>query len=131
MLIDEVNRLDGVGAIVECGKTGDSQTDKVAYTTVLRFLQELEMLSPAKSQSPKSHIVVRIERTVKAKTNNFFFTRHFKNLSLVRAGEVVAYDAQEPIAYPYEFVMAMPTQGKLQEGDEAFGIGIIEQTFSI
>jgi succinylglutamate desuccinylase len=130
MLIDEVNRLDGVGAIVECGKTGDSQTDKVAYTTVLHFLQELEMLSPAKSQSLKSHIVVRIDQTVRARTENFFFTRNFKNLAPVDAGEVVAYDDGKPITHPHAFVIAMPTQGKLQAGDEAFGVGIIEETFS-
>lgn len=130
MLIDEVNRLDGVGVIAECGRTGDSQTDKVAHTTVLQFLQELEMLSPVKLQSPKSHTVVRIDQIIRARTESFFFTRHFKNLDLVRAGEVVAYDDGRPIAYPNAFVIAMPTQSKLQAGDEAFGIGIIEQTFS-
>lgn len=130
MLIDEVNRLNAVGAIAECGKTGDAQTDKVAYTTVLHFLQELKMLSPVKLQSPKSHTVVRIDQTVRARTENFCFTRNFKNLELVKAGEVVAYDDGKPITHPDAFVMAMPTQGKLQAGDEAFGVGIIEQTFS-
>lgn len=126
MLIDEVNRLDSVGVIVECGKTGDSQTDKIAYTTVLHFLQELEMLLPVKLQSPKSHTVVRIDQTVRARTESFFFTRNFKNLDPVKAGEVVAYDDGKPIAYPHAFVIAMPTQSKLQAGDEAFGVGIIE-----
>ena len=130
MLIDEVNRLGGIGLIVECGKTGDSQTDQIAYHTAVRFLQGLKMLSAFQLPPPESHTIVRIEDTIKAKTEKFIFTRHFENLNPVEASEVVAYDNGQPVAYPHEFLMAMPSQGKLLAGDEAFGVGIIERIYS-
>ncbi len=44
----------------------------------------------------------------------------------MEAGEVVAYDDGQPVAYPHAFVMAMPTRVKLRAGDEAFGVGVID-----
>ncbi len=127
MLIDEVNRLGGVGVVAECGKTGDSQTYVVGYNVVLRFLQKLEIISPFTSQFPTNRTIVQINQIVTAKTSNFFFTRHFENFDLVEANEVVAYDNEQPINFLKEFVMVMPTRSKLKPGEEAFGMGIINK----
>ena len=126
MLIDEVNRLGGVGVIAECGRTGARETDEIAYSTTIHLLQELKMLAPVKLQPTASHRIVRIEQIIRANSDRFSFTRHFENFDPVKAFEVVAYDDGEPVTYHLPFAIAMPTQGKLQVGDEAFGVGIIE-----
>jgi hypothetical protein len=126
MLINEVDRLGGIGIIAECGRTGEAQTDETAYCAVLRLLQALEMLPAIEFPAPRSRLLVRIEKIITAKTEDFHFTRHFENLDLVKANEVVAYDGRCPISYAEPFHMTMPTRGRLQIGEEAFGIDIVE-----
>lgn len=127
MLIDEVNRLGGVGIVVECGKTNIRQTDKIASKTILAFLQGLKMFSTIDLDSTfKSYTTIKIKQIVKAKSNNFIFIRNFNNLDLVNANEIIAYDNKEPIYYSYPFLIVMPTKTKISAGDEAFGIGIEE-----
>jgi predicted deacylase len=129
MLIDEVDRLGGIGIIAECGKTGELETDKVAYCAVLHLLQALGMLPAIEPLLPKPRLFVRIEQVIKVKTEHFYFTRSFKNLDSIKANEVVAYDGTKSISFSQPFLMAMPTQGKLRVGEEAFGIGIIDSIF--
>jgi uncharacterized protein len=131
MLIDEVDRLGGVGIIAECGKTGESETDKVAYCAVLHLLQALGMLPIIEPQVPKARSFIRIKQVVKAETEDFYFARHFKNLDPIQANEVIAYDGTKPISFSQPFLIAMPTQGKLQVGEEAFGIGILDSVSSV
>jgi predicted deacylase len=129
MLIDEVNRFGGVGIIAECGKTKDSQTNKVAYETTFRLLKSLGMISFSDSfHIHEKHIVLRINEIVTAKTSSFKFTRIFKNLELIEADEIIAHDGKKPLKFPYSFNIMMPTLGIIQPGDEVFGIGIIERS---
>ncbi|OLP20071.1 hypothetical protein BST81_02200 [Leptolyngbya sp. 'hensonii'] len=130
MLINEVDRLGGVGIIAECGKTGELETDKVAYCASLHLLQALGMLPTIEPLVPKTRSFVRIEQIIKANTEHFYFTRHFKNLDLIKANEVVAYDGPQSISLSQPFLIAMPTQGKLQAGEEAFGVGMVDSIFS-
>ncbi|NEO71342.1 succinylglutamate desuccinylase/aspartoacylase family protein [Moorena sp. SIO3H5] len=129
MLVDDVYRLGGIGIIAECGKTDECQTDKVAYSAVIRLLEALGMLKPSTSAQIHTSInltIIHINQIIKAKTNCFSFTRHFENFELVNAYEVVACDGYDPLSYPYNFIISMPTQGSLKERNEAFGIGLIK-----
>lgn len=127
MLIDEINRLGGVGIAAECGRTGERQIDEVAYKAFIRLLQKLGMIPPTEQRPPKSRSIIRIKQIVTAKTEHFIFTRDFENLDLVESGEVVAYDNGQPVVFSDPFLITTPTKVKLQPGDEAFGVGIIEK----
>ena len=127
MLIDEVNRWGGVGIIAECGKTDEKSTNYVAYQTIISLLEKLQFLSLSEFKTTsKRRKIIKIKEIVKAKSDNFFFVRNFKNLDPVNTYEIIAYDDQEPISYNYPFLIVMPTVGSLQVGEEAFGIGIEE-----
>ena len=125
MLIDEVNRLGGIGVIVECGKTDDLKTDEIAYKSVKNLLQKFKIFPISNYQfSVENHIIIKIEQIIKAQSNDFTFTRHFSNLYETKADEIIAYDNKKSIHYKYPFLIVMPTVGSLKLGDEAFGIGI-------
>lgn len=128
MLIDEVNRVGGIGVIAECGETDDEITNYVAYQTAINLLENLNLFSTSEFQlNTKNHTILKIKHIVKAKSDNFFFVRDFKNLEQVNKNEVIAYDEQESISYNRQFLIVMPTIGSLKIGDEALGIGIEEK----
>jgi uncharacterized protein len=130
MLIDEVDRQGGVGIIAECGKTGKSQTEKIALETTFRLLESLNMLDKNilnKSDITKTKTVVCITEIIKSKSDSFSFTRSFDNFDLIDPDEIVAYDNNVPIFYPNKFLMSMPTMGHIKLGDEAFGIGVVDK----
>jgi len=129
MLIDEIDRSGGVGIIAECGKTGEQKTSEVAYCAALHLLQALDMLCIIEAPMPRLRSVIQIEQVIKTKTEHFYFTRHFENLDPIKVDEVVASDGSQSIFFTQPFLMAMPTQGKLEVGEEAFGVGIIDSVF--
>lgn len=129
MLIDEVNRLGGIGVIIECGMTGDSQTDKNALDASFRFLANFNMVEFSEIKKTEKSKIISINKIIKAKSNNFSFTRKFQNLDLIKKDEIVAIDHNELIKFPYSFKMIMPSRVKLKIGDEAFGIGMINKDF--
>jgi uncharacterized protein len=128
MLIDEINRLGGVGIIAECGKTSTLQANQVAYQVTIRTLKSLKMIaSSASTISKKEPIVLRIKEIIRAKTSKFHFTRKFKNLEVIKPGEAIAFDGSEAVIYPHPFIITMPNYGKIESGDEAFGVGTFEK----
>jgi uncharacterized protein len=128
MLIDEVNRLGGVGVIAECGKTNTLQSNQVAYQVTMRILKSLMMISFSDLViSQKERIVLRIKEIVKAKTSSFSFARNFRNLEEIKSGEAIAFDGSKAVTYPSPFIITMPNYGNIEAGDEVFGVGIIEE----
>jgi len=132
MLIDEVNRAGGIGIIAECGKTGDNNTNYIAYKTTVNLLEELQLFSTSDLNSdPEDGTIIKIDRIVHAKSDNFFFVRNFHNLYKVEINEIIAYDNQQPIFFNYPFFLVMPTFKNLKAKDEAFGIGIEKEASKI
>ncbi|MDJ0580115.1 succinylglutamate desuccinylase/aspartoacylase family protein [Crocosphaera sp.] len=126
MLIDEVDRSGGIGIIVECGQHDADNTNRVAYDVIVSVLDKLKMLKLTKSslQNSTSNTVVKIKKIIKSQTHNFYFIRHFENFVSIAENEIVAYDGDTAIRFPYGYLMVMPTHGRLKQGEEAFGIGI-------
>ncbi|MDJ0634943.1 MAG: succinylglutamate desuccinylase/aspartoacylase family protein [Xenococcaceae cyanobacterium MO_188.B29] len=127
LLVDEVDRLGGVGVIAECGKTGDYQTNEISFSTITHLLQELEMIKPVKLRTLQNPTLIEINQIVKAKTDYFIFKRDFESFETIEAGEIVAYDDKNPVVYPFRFTLVMPTRGKIRAGDDAFVVGIFDR----
>ncbi|MEL6438419.1 MAG: succinylglutamate desuccinylase/aspartoacylase family protein [Cyanobacteria bacterium J06621_8] len=125
MLIDEVDRLGGVGVILECGIHHDVKTNKNALDASLRLLQRLEMIEQSQVEAPEDIKVISIDKIVKVEKRNFNFTRKFENLDLIMANEVIATYENKSISFPYSFTMVMPSHAELNIGDEAFAVGTL------
>lgn len=145
MLIDEVNRLGGTGIIAECGQNNQQKTNHVALWVAVNFLKGLKLISDEVcKQVFDNHLisylnselgtnkrkVIEIRKIIKAKTPFFYFTKQYNNLEHVKAQEVIAYDGAYIVKNNQDFLIAMPTIGALQVGDEAFGIGVEDTTIS-
>ncbi|MGK7955999.1 MAG: succinylglutamate desuccinylase/aspartoacylase family protein [Crocosphaera sp.] len=125
MLIDAVDRLGGIGVIVECGQNNAVMTNQVAYNVVENVINNIMMKQSMIDLSSQSEMIIKIEKIIKAQSNQFSFVRHFENFTPIMADEIVAYDNGTPIKVSDSFVMVMPTYGNLQSGDEAFAVGLI------
>jgi predicted deacylase len=125
MLIDEVDRLGGIGVIVECGQNDEVNTDQVAYNVVKNVMSNVITQKPMIDLPSPSKIIIKIEEIIKTNTNQFSFVRRFQNFESIMADEIIAYEDGIPIKFSDSFVMVMPTYGMLRPKDEAFAIGIV------
>lgn len=129
MLIDEINRFGGVGIIAECGKMDEKSTNHIAYQTIISLLEKIKFISvPEFKSTTKEYKIIRVKQIVKACSDNFSFVRNYKNLDMAKIDEVIAYDNNNPILYNYPFLIMMPNMQNIENGEEAFGIGIEEES---
>jgi succinylglutamate desuccinylase len=125
MLIDEVDRLGGIGVIVECGQNNSTQANQVAYNVVKNVMSNIVMDKPITYLPLSPKMIIKIEKIIKAKTNQFSFVRNFHNFSHILSNETIGYDNKIPIRFSNSFIMVMPNHGKLKSGDEVFARGVM------
>ena len=120
--------------LVECGQHWERAAEHVAWQTTWRFLRHLDVVDretasrEIAAESPAPQRLVRVTEAVIARTPEFRFTRAFSGMEVVpNAGDVIAYDGEEPVRAPYDnCVLVMPVPNNIKTGLTAVRLGRIE-----
>ncbi|MFQ5773985.1 MAG: M14 family metallopeptidase [Kiloniellaceae bacterium] len=116
--------------LVECGQHWAKPSAAVAIETTLRFLVCAGVIDPAFAaphlagrETPEQRFI-EVTGPVTIKTDDFRFTEPFRGLEVIeRAGTVIGYDGEQPIATPYDdCVLVMPSR-RLRRGESAVRFG--------
>lgn len=117
--------------LVECGQHWEKAAERVAWDTTWRFLRVLDVVdgqSVARALpagEAKAQQLVRVTEAVVARTPRFRFSRAFTGMEIVpKAGDVIAYDGDEPVRAPYDnCVLVMPVPNNVKTGLTAVRLG--------
>jgi hypothetical protein len=122
--------------LVECGQHWERAAERVAWQTTWRFLRALDVVDPALAgraidpQPLPPQKLVRVTQAVVASSPAFRFARNYAGMEVVpRAGDVIAWDGDEPVRAPYDnCVLVMPVPNNVKTGLTAVRLGRIEVT---
>ncbi len=117
--------------LVECGQHWEAAAEHVAWQTTWRFLRQTncvdraladEQIDKASLPTPK---VVRVTDALIANSADYKFRDGTKGLDIIaRRGDVIAYDAGQPVVAPYDnCVLIMPTLIHVKPGLTVVRIG--------
>ena len=106
----------------------------MAWQTTWRFLRHLDVVDreaadrEIAAEAPAPQRLVRVTEAVIARTPEFRFARAFSGMEVVpNAGDVIAYDGDEPVRAPYDnCVLVMPVPNNIKTGLTAVRLGRIE-----
>ena len=120
--------------LVECGQHWERAAEHVAWQTTWRFLRHLDVVDrevadrEIAAEAPAPQRLVRVTEAVIARTPGFRFARAFSGMEVVdKAGDVIAYDGEEPVRAPYDnCVLVMPVPNNIKTGLTAVRLGRIE-----
>ena len=120
--------------LVECGQHWERAAEHVAWQTTWRFLRHLDVVDREAADreiaagAPAPQRLVRVTEAVVARTPGFRFARAFSGMEVVpNAGDVIAYDGEEPVRAPYDnCVLVMPVPNNIKTGLTAVRLGRIE-----
>jgi predicted deacylase len=120
--------------LVECGQHWELAAEHVAWQTTWRFLRHLDVVDreaadrEIAAEEPAPQRLVRVTEAVIARTPGFRFARAFSGMEVVpNAGDVIAYDGEEPVRAPYDnCVLVMPVPNNIKTGLTAVRLGRIE-----
>lgn len=120
--------------LVECGQHWERAAEHVAWQTTWRFLRHLDVVDrqaadrEIAADAPVPQRLVRVTEAVVARTPGFRFARAFSGMEVVpTAGDVIAYDGEEPVRAPYDnCVLVMPVPNNIKTGLTAVRLGRIE-----
>lgn len=117
--------------LVECGQHWERAAEHVAWETTWRFLRQVDVVAPETvaaalpAPSAAAPRLVRVTQAVVARTPRFRFARAFTGMEVVaKAGDVIAYDGDEPVRAPYDnCVLVMPVPNNVKTGLTAVRLG--------
>jgi predicted deacylase len=120
--------------LVECGQHWERGAERVAWETTWRFLEHLGMVDRAQAESalgpasPGPQRLIRVTEAVIANSPAFRFAKSYSGLDIVpRAGDVIAWDGDEPVRAPYDnCVLVMPVPNNVKIGLTAVRLGRLE-----
>jgi predicted deacylase len=118
--------------LVECGQHWLKPSAAVAIEASLRFLQAFELVDPAwlarhlPAAPPPAQRLIEVTEAVTVATDRFRFRESYCGLEIIpKAGTIIAWDGELPIATPYDdCVLIMPSQ-RLARGQTAVRLGRI------
>ena len=115
--------------LVECGPHGGPHAVEVAVATAMRFLSRLGVIQAGRLHLPdagrgRPARLIEVTEAVTATSERFRFATAFCGLErIAKAGTVIAYDGDRPIATPYDdCVLVMPTD-RCQPGQTVVRFG--------
>jgi len=119
--------------LVECGQHWERAAERVAWETTWRFLRRVDVVdaeivnASLPAAAPANQRLVRVTEAVVARTPRFRFARAFTGMETVpKAGDVIAYDDDEPVRAPYDnCVLVMPVPNNVKTGLTAVRLGKI------
>lgn len=117
--------------LVECGQHWERAAEQVAWETTWRFLRRVDIVDPTEidaalpAAAPAAQRLVRVTEAVVARTPRFRFARAFTGMEIIpKAGDVIAYDDDEPVLAPYDnCVLVMPVPNNVKTGLTAVRLG--------
>ncbi len=117
--------------LIECGQHWAQSSATVAIDAMLRFLLHFGAIDPAFAAPhlaplPAAQRVVEVTRAVTIQGDAFRFAAPYVGMELIeRAGTVIGYDGEAPVATPYDdCVLVMPSM-RLRKGETAVRLGRI------
>ncbi|MGI9510704.1 MAG: succinylglutamate desuccinylase [Geminicoccaceae bacterium] len=122
--------MPGTALLVECGQHWARSSIDIAITSCRQFLAAIDLVKPAAlerlGRAPKSgpQQVVEVTEALIVKSGPFRFSRTVRGLDIIpKAGTVIAYDGDRPVATPYDdCVLVMPSK-RLTRGLTAVRLG--------
>ena len=119
--------------LVECGQHWERNAERVAWQTMWRFLDRLEMVDRERAareiEAPvPAQRLIRVTEAVIANSPAFRFARTFSGLEVIaRRGDVIAWDGDQAVRAPYDnCVLIMPVPNNIKTGLTAVRLGRVE-----
>ena len=117
--------------LIECGQHWAQSSATVAIDAALRFLLHFGAIdaafaAPHLMPLPAAPRVVEVTQAVTIQSDAFRFAAPYVGMELIeRAGTVIGYDGEVPVATPYDnCVLVMPSM-RLRKGETAVRLGRI------
>lgn len=119
--------------LVECGQHWERSSERVAWQTTWRFMNQLGVVDPAQAareidlEVPAQRLI-RVTEAVIASSPAFRFAKSFTGLDVIpRQGDVIAWDGDQPVRAPYDnCVLVMPVPNNVKTGLTAVRLGRLE-----
>ena len=119
--------------LVECGQHWERSSERVAWQTTWRFMNQLGVVDPAQAareidlEVPAQRLI-RVTEAVIASSPAFRFAKSFTGLDVIpRQGDVIAWDGDQPVRAPYDnCVLIMPVPNNVKTGLTAVRLGRLE-----
>ncbi len=116
--------------LVECGQHWEREAGPRAIQTALRFLLatgavDRESVGPMLDDvAPPAQRFIEVTGPVTIETEDFRFVADYRGLEVIpKAGTVIGYDGDKPVATPYDdCVLIMPSR-RLTKGNSAVRLG--------
>ena len=116
--------------LVECGQHWARSSIDIAITSCRQFLVAIDLVEPALldrlGRAPKAgpQQVIEVTDAMTVKSGPFRFSRRVRGLDVIpKAGTVIAFDGDQPVATPYDnCVLIMPSK-RLTRGLTAVRLG--------
>ncbi|MGI9488588.1 MAG: succinylglutamate desuccinylase [Geminicoccaceae bacterium] len=116
--------------LVECGQHWARSSIDIAITSCRQFLAAIDMVEPTLlgrlGRAPKAgpQQVIQVTDAMTVKSGPFRFSRTIRGLDVIpKAGTVIAFDGDQPVATPYDnCVLIMPSK-RLTRGLTAVRLG--------
>ncbi|MGI9437605.1 MAG: succinylglutamate desuccinylase [Geminicoccaceae bacterium] len=116
--------------LVECGQHWARASIDIAITSCRQFLAALDLVDQAaldrlgRAPKPVPQQLIEVTDAMTVKSGPFRFSRSVRGLDVIpKAGTVIAFDGDQPVATPYDnCVLIMPSQ-RLTRGLTAVRLG--------
>ncbi len=116
--------------LVECGQHWAKSSIDIAITSCRQFLAATDMVEAShldrlgRRPKPSPQQIIQVTETMTVKKGPFRFSRSVKGLDVIsKAGTIIAYDGDLPVATPYDdCILIMPSQ-RLNRGLTAVRLG--------
>jgi predicted deacylase len=116
--------------LVECGQHWERSSIDIAITSCRQFLSAIDLVEPAYlerlGRAPKAgpQQMIQVTDAMTVKSGPFRFSRTVRGLDVIpKAGTVIAFDGDQPVATPYDnCVLIMPSK-RLTRGLTAVRLG--------
>lgn len=125
----DVNRPE-TAMLIECGQHWAKSSIEIAITSCRQFLSAINMMEVphldrlGRQPKPAPQQIIEVTDAMTVKKGPFRFSRSVKGLDVIsKAGTIIAYDGDMPVATPYDdCVLIMPSQ-RLSRGLTAVRLG--------
>ena len=116
--------------LVECGQHWAKSSIEIAITSCRQFLAAIDLVEDShldrlgRGPKPAPQQVIEVTDAMTVKKGPFRFSRSVRGLDVIsKAGTIIAYDGDLPVATPYDnCVLIMPSQ-RLSPGLTAVRLG--------
>ena len=116
--------------LVECGQHWAKSSIEIAITSCRQFLSAINVVETphldrlGRQPKPSPQQIIEVTDAMMVKKGPFRFSRSVKGLDVIsKAGTIIAYDGDMPVATPYDdCVLIMPSQ-RLSRGLTAVRLG--------